>query len=60
MRLEGDGLPATIAKVRWRSGADYGLVFEQVFTLESIAVLAAQLQRPPRPLPAPATLLQAG
>ena len=45
VRLEGDGLPATVAKVRWRSGADYGLVFEQVFTLEALAVLADKLQR---------------
>ena len=47
IKLEGDGFPATIAKVCWRSGADYGLVFEQVFTLESLAVLAAGLQNLP-------------
>ena len=47
IKLEGDGFPATIAKVCWRSGADYGLVFEQVFTLEGLAVLAARLQNLP-------------
>jgi hypothetical protein len=30
--------------VCWRSGTDYGLAFEQVFTLDAIAVLAARLQ----------------
>lgn len=51
VRLEGDGLPATVAKVCWRSGADYGLVFEQVFQLEQLAVLADQLQRAAPGLP---------
>ena len=45
IKLEGDGFPATIAKVCWRSGPDYGLVFEQVFTLEGLAVMAADIQR---------------
>jgi hypothetical protein len=57
IRLEGEGFPATIAKVCWRSGPDYGLVFEQVFQLEQLAVLAAQLQRGAPILPA--TRLQA-
>jgi hypothetical protein len=45
VRLEGDGFPATLAKVCWRSGSDYGLIFEQIFGLEQLAVLAAQLQQ---------------
>ena len=45
VRLEGDRFPATVAKVCWRSGREYGLVFEQVFTLEALAVLAAGLQQ---------------
>ncbi len=52
LRLEGDGFPAIMAKVCWRSGSDYGLAFEQVFTLEGLAVLAAELQHvggPPPP-----------
>jgi PilZ domain len=44
VKLEGDGFPAVLAKVCWRSGSDYGLVFEQVYTLETLAVLAAALQ----------------
>lgn len=44
VKLEGEGFPANVAKVCWRSGADYGLAFEQIFTLETFARLAAQLQ----------------
>ena len=44
VKLEGDRFPATLAKVCWRSGQDYGLAFEEVFTLEALAVLAADLQ----------------
>ena len=44
LKLEGDGFPAVMAKVCWRNGSDYGLAFEQVFTLEALAVLAARLQ----------------
>lgn len=44
IKLQGDHFPAILAKVCWRSGGEYGLVFEQVFTLEEVAVLAAQLQ----------------
>ena len=44
IKLEGDLFPAMIAKVCWRSGADYGLVFEQVFSLVAFAMLAAKLQ----------------
>lgn len=49
VKLEGNGFPGIVAKVCWRSGPDYGLVFEQVFTLETLAVLAAQLQLPAVP-----------
>ncbi len=44
VKLEGEGFQAIIANVCWRSGADYGLAFEQVFALETFARLAAQLQ----------------
>ena len=44
LKLEADGFPAIMAKVCWRNGSDYGLAFEQVFTLEALAVLAARLQ----------------
>ena len=45
IKLQGERFPAILAKVCWRSGTDYGLVFEQVFTLEALAVMAAQLQQ---------------
>ena len=44
IKLQGDHFPAVLAKVCWRSGSDYGLVFEQVFTLEALAVMAGTLQ----------------
>jgi hypothetical protein len=34
------------AKVRWRRGQHYGLVFDDTFTLSDFALLAAQLQAP--------------
>ena len=53
VRIEGEGFPAVPAKVCWRSGAEYGLAFDQLFTLEGLAVLAAGLQHcavlPPLP-----------
>ena len=45
IKLQGDHFPAVLAKVCWRSGTDYGLVFEQVFTLDALAVMAAELQQ---------------
>ena len=45
IKLQSDLFPATLAKVCWRAGGEYGLVFEQVFTLEEASVLAAQLQQ---------------
>ena len=43
--LQGDLFPAVLAKVCWRSGSAYGLAFEQVFSLEALAVMAAELQQ---------------
>lgn len=60
VKLEGDGFPAMIAKVCWRSGSDYGLVFEQVFSLEALAKLAASLQSRDRAATAPVALQQRG
>jgi hypothetical protein len=42
--LQSDVFPAVLAKVCWRSTSVYGLVFEQIYTLEELAVLAARLQ----------------
>lgn len=47
VRIEGDGLGDIRAKVRWRRGTEYGLVFEDTFTLEGLARLSARLQCPP-------------
>jgi hypothetical protein len=38
------GLPSIVGNVCWRSKTAYGLVFQQVFTFEELAKLAAQLQ----------------
>ncbi|MGQ7830480.1 PilZ domain-containing protein [Altererythrobacter sp. Z27] len=46
VRLEGDGLRETRAKVRWRRGTQYGVVFDDTFSLRDFALLAARLQAP--------------
>lgn len=47
VRLEVDGLPSRVAKVRWRLEHAYGLVFEETFRLDELARHAwALLQRP--------------
>jgi hypothetical protein len=44
LKLTADGLPPLMASVCWRSKSAYGLVFQQVFTFEELAKLAAKLQ----------------
>ncbi|RGP41991.1 hypothetical protein BPTFM16_02302 [Altererythrobacter insulae] len=46
IRIEGEGVRETRAKVRWRRGESYGVVFDDTFTLRDFAVLVAQLQCP--------------
>lgn len=46
LRLASEGLPETQAKVRWRSGSRYGVVFEDTYSLRDFSLLAAQLQSP--------------
>ena len=46
VHFEAAGLPEIRAKVRWRSGKQYGVVFDDTFTLQDLAVLAAQMQCP--------------
>ncbi|GMM91935.1 PilZ domain-containing protein [Qipengyuania sp. MTN3-11] len=46
VRIQGDKVPEIRAKVRWRKGTSYGLVFESTFTLREFAHLAASLQCP--------------
>ncbi len=44
LQLQADRLPVIQAKVRWRRGDEYGLVFENTFQFAELAKLAAQLQ----------------
>ncbi|KUO53750.1 MAG: hypothetical protein APF82_05195 [Sphingomonadales bacterium BRH_c42] len=46
VRLEGGGLRENRAKVRWRSGSQYGVVFDDTLSLHDLALLAARLQCP--------------
>ncbi|QYU69032.1 PilZ domain-containing protein [Leptolyngbya sp. 15MV] len=46
VRLRAEHLPEVRAKVRWRRGSEYGLVFEDTFLLAEFAELAALLQSP--------------
>ena len=46
IHIETKGLPEIRAKVRWRSGSQYGVVFDDTFTLQDLAVLAAEMQCP--------------
>jgi len=50
LRMEGGGVAPELreirAKVRWRRGTRYGLVFDDTFTLSDFAKLMARLQRP--------------
>jgi len=44
VKLEAEGLPTLIANVAWRSSPYYGLVFQQSFTFEALAILANTIQ----------------
>ena len=46
IRIEGEALSEVRAKVRWRKSKEYGLVFEDTFSLADLARLAAHLQSP--------------
>ena len=45
VRLSASGLPEVNAKVRWRDGTSYGLVFEDTFQFGDLARIAAALQQ---------------
>lgn len=56
VQFTAKGLPTIVGNVCWRSSTAYGLVFQQVFSFEELAKLAARLQpvvRPPSAQPAP-------
>ncbi|MCL6250229.1 PilZ domain-containing protein [Altererythrobacter sp. KTW20L] len=44
VRLSAEGLPEVNAKVRWRRGETYGLVFEDTFQFGDMARIVATLQ----------------
>ncbi len=46
VRINAPGLPALVARVRWRRGGMHGLVFQQGFRLDQLAELAWRLQKP--------------
>lgn len=46
LRIKSADLPEIVARVRWRRDHTYGLVFDDTFSLEQLALLAARLQAP--------------
>jgi hypothetical protein len=44
LRLEAEGLPSIQAKIRWRRGEEYGLIFEDTFQFAELAQLVNELQ----------------
>lgn len=46
LRIDGQELNEVRAKVRWRRNENYGVVFEDTFTLGEFARMAARLQAP--------------
>ncbi|MDG6079353.1 PilZ domain-containing protein [Erythrobacter litoralis] len=46
VRIEGAGIADVRAKVRWRRDENYGLVFENTYSLREFALTAAALQCP--------------
>lgn len=47
VRIDSEHFPETRAKVRWRKDANYGLVFENTFSLREFSLMAAAVQCPP-------------
>jgi len=46
LRIEGEEIGEVRAKIRWRRDSQYGVVFDDTFTLGDFARLAARLQAP--------------
>lgn len=46
VRIAGEALPEIRAKVRWRKHDQYGLVFDNTFSLRDFAIMAARVQCP--------------
>ncbi len=47
IRIESKGLPDIEAKVRWRKGERYGLIFDTTFRLHDLAEIVQALQKRP-------------
>lgn len=47
IRIESKGLPDIEAKVRWRKGERYGLIFDTTFRLHDLAEIVHSLQKRP-------------
>ena len=47
VRIESPGFPLRHARVRWRRGVNHGLVFQEAFRLDELALLVAGLQGAP-------------
>lgn len=45
--LSVEGLPAQVARVRWRRGSAHGVIFQRGFRLDELATLVGQLQQEP-------------
>lgn len=57
--LQAKGLPTIEARIRWRKGNRYGMVFDTTFSLQQLAVAIEQLQRSaPTPVPAQARIAE--
>ncbi|HAU21305.1 MAG TPA: PilZ domain-containing protein [Erythrobacter sp.] len=46
VRIEAAGVPEIRAKVRWRNRNQYGVVFDDTFTFQDLAIVAAKIQCP--------------
>ena len=46
VRVQSEFMPEIRCKVRWRKDSNYGVVFDNTFTLQEFALLAARLQCP--------------
>lgn len=46
LRIVSEQLPEVRARVRWRNGRDYGVAFDDTFSLNQLAVFAAGAQCP--------------
>lgn len=46
LRIKSEDLPEIVARVRWRRGETYGVVFDDTFSLKQFALFVASMQAP--------------